>query len=162
MKKTLLTFAAATLAVGAFGQGTVIFENDLGTGYITQLASNGTKAGAGSYSVALLWFNGTSFQQVATYFVANASAGSGPGFFHDSTTVTIPTFASTGTFEIQGWSGSSFASYAAAIAGGGPLVGQTPTFTSPEGNTLPPPNGIPAAPISGSGGGWNGKCGLII
>jgi len=158
MKKTLLTFAAASLAVGAFGQGTIIFENDLGTGYITQLTSNGTKVAAGSYSVALLWFNGTSFQSVATYAVASGSAGSGPGFFHDSTTVTVPTFAATGSFEVQGWSGN-FANYAAAVASGvpGQLVGQTASFTSPEGNTLPPPNAVPPAALSGAGGGWDGN-----
>jgi len=163
MKKTLLTIAAASLAVGAFGQGEVIFENDLGTGYITQNSSAGAKVAPGTYQVALLWFNGTSFQSIAVYTVANGSAGSGPGYFHDSTTVAVPTYTSTGTFEVQGWATTgNYSSYAAAAAGAGTtFIGQTASFASPEGNTLPPPNGVPAAPLSGSGGGWSGNLILV-
>jgi hypothetical protein len=160
MKKTLLAFMLSALAAGAFGQGTVVFENAAGNGYITYSSPNGPNVLPGQYTVALLWFNGASFQQIATFEPTSGNlAENGPGYFYDPTTVNVPTFSATGTFEVQGWNGN-FANYAAAIVGGA-ATGQTHSFATKEGQAGPPPNGTPPAPLSGAGGSWDGNLVLI-
>jgi len=160
MKKILLTIAAAGLTAGAFGQGQVVFENASGSGYVT--VQGGGNAAAGSYQVALLWFNGTSYQQIATY--QTSASTDGPGFFYDGV-VNVPTYTATGTFYVQGWQGN-FANYAAALAAppsANEHVGQSASFANQEGN----PNATPIPgtpdPISGGtpAGGWNGNMVLV-
>jgi len=159
MKKTLLTIAAAGLAVGAFAQGTVVLENSLGTGYVTLNTPrpSGAFAQANTYQVALLWFNGTSFQQVGAVYQTSTSHSDGPGFFNGAT-ITVPTFAAQGTFEVEGWTGVH-ADYASAVAAGA-NVGLTPSFVNNEGNPAVP---TPAVPINGqTGSGWNGNLILVV
>jgi len=162
MKKSLLTIATIGLAAGAFGQGQVILDNDLGSGYVTLNSArpSGALAAKGTYQVALLWFNGTSFQQVGAVY-QTGGASDGAGFFHDSTTINTPVFSSTGTFEVQGWTGN-FSSYAAALAGAS-FVGQTPTFANAEGNPngSPPSNPVPISQTGNAGAGWNGNLILV-
>lgn len=156
MKKTLLTIAAAGLGVSAFAQGTVILENSLGSGNVSQVNPTIAAMAAGSYQVALLWFNGSSYQQIGAVYQSAAGNNDGPGYFNGET-VTVPTFSATGTFIVEGWTGN-FASYAAATAGNG-WVGQTPSFVNSEGNPATP---TPPVGLSGqSGSGWNGNLVLV-
>lgn len=146
MKKILLTIAATGLAAGAFAQGTVILENDLGTGYVTLVSASGTKAPLG-FTAALLWYNGTSFvQEGPTYTTASANQD-GAGFFNGET-VTIPTYTPTGTFEVKG-------SY---VNGATTYTGTTASFVNHEGQ---PSASVVPQPINGNGslgaGGWNGN-----
>jgi hypothetical protein len=160
MKKILLTIAAAGLTVGAFAQGTVILENSLGSGNVTLNSSAGPLAAAGSYQVALLWFNGTSFVQEGAVYQTSTGNNDGAGFFNGET-VTVPTFTASpgGTFEVEGWTGN-FANYAAAVAGGA-HVGLTASFVNNEGNPA-----VPTSPVAINGGtpagGWNGNLVLIV
>jgi hypothetical protein len=154
MKKILLTISAAGVAVGVFAQGTVILENDLGTGNVTYNTPSGPLASANAipYQVELLWWNGTQFVQEGAVYTAGSNLQDGPGFFYGET-VTVPTFANQGTFEVEGWTGN-FANYAAAVAGGA-YLGITPSFVNNEGNPATP---TPAVAINGStGSGWNGN-----
>jgi len=156
MKKILLTIAATGLAAGAFAQGTVILENDLGTGYVTLTSASGTKAAAGAYQVALLWYNGTSFVQTGAIYQTATANQDGPGFFNGET-VTIPTYTPTGTFEVEAWYGN-FSSYAAATS----YKGLTASFVNHEGE---PSASVVPQPINGNGslgaGGWNGNLVLV-
>jgi len=115
---------------------------------------------AGTYQVALLWFNGTSFQQIGAVYQTSASNGDGPGYFFGET-VTVPTYAPTGTFEVQGWTGN-FANIQAAMAGNA-VVGQTASFISAEGNGTVTPPGTPVslAPFTPGPGNWNGDLVLV-
>lgn len=156
MKKILLTIAAAGLTAGAFAQGTVILENSAGSGNVSQTGPNASGALAPGYQVALLWYNGSSFVQEGNVYTSSAGNGDGAGYFNGET-VTVPTFAAQGTFEVEGWDGS-FASYAAALAGSS-HVGLTASFVNNEGNpaTPTPPVGISGA----TGSGWNGNLVLV-
>jgi len=165
MKKSLLTtIAVAGCGLSVFGQGFVILENAANS------SANVSKVGgtspaqsvtAGTYQVALLWFNGTSFQQIGAVYQTSA-AGDGPGYFFGAE-VTVPTYSATGTFIVEGWTGN-FASYAAATAGGaGTYLGQTPSFISGEGNGTVTPPTTPvnlALPAPGAGN-WNGNLILV-
>jgi len=162
MKKQLLTaILAAGVAAGAFAQGTVIFENSLGSGNIN-VGNNSTFANPGTYQVALLWAAGSTaniplsgLTQIALY--APSGSGNGPGFFYDPATVTTPAGTAGGSqavFEVAGWQGN-FASYAAAVAANA-QIGYGSEFVNNTGNPGGSP-ATPATPISGSGGAWNGN-----
>ena len=163
MKKILLSMIAVGCAASAFGQGIVNFENALGTGYVTIGGPyNGLNAAApGTYDVALLWFNGSSFQQIGAVYHTSTANGDGAGYFFGET-VTVPTYASTGTFEVQGWTGN-YASYAAAVAGSA-IPGQTASFISAEGNLSATPPGLaaPLAPPDPGAGNWDGSLILVV
>lgn len=158
MKKQLLTaILAVGLAGGAFAQGTIIFENSLGSGNIT--VGNGTTlAQPGAYHVALLWAAGTTaniplsgLTAIATY--APSGSGNGPGYFYDPTTITTPAGTAGGSqavFEVAGWQGN-FATYAAAVSGNAP-IGYGSEFVNSTGN----PGGSPATPASPLSS-WNGN-----
>ena|ERR1700722_5435500 len=160
MKKILLTIAATGITAGAFAQGIVNFENNAGAQYVTLGTANGAQAAAGSYQVALLWFNGASYQQIGAVYQTSAAGGDGPGYFFGEA-VTVPTFGATGTFEVEGWTGS-FGSYAAAVAGEPPTgaVGLSSSFVSAEGNLGTTPKGL-AANITTGAGSWTGQLILV-
>jgi hypothetical protein len=155
MKKILIAMFGASLAMGAFAQqGTVILENSLGSGNVTLHVPNGPLAAAGTYQVALLWFNGSSFQQIGAVYQTSTANGDGPGYFNGET-VTVPTYSATGTFMVEGWTGN-YPNLLAAEAGGATLIGETPTFINHEGTPGPPP--VPPVVIrGGTGSGWDGN-----
>jgi len=157
MKKILLTIAATGMAIGAFAQGTVILENSAGSGNVSEQNPNVAAMPPG-YQVALLWWNGSAYQQIGAIYTSSAGNGDGNGFFNGET-VTVPTFAANASFEVEGWTGN-FTSYANAMSSGGNThVGLTPAFTNNEGNpaTPTPPVGLSGA----SGSGWNGNLVLV-
>lgn len=164
MKKSLLTtIAVAGCGLSVFGQGLVVLENAVNSAANVSRVGGQSPTGSaavGSYQVALLWFNGSSYQQIGAVYTSNVPNGDGPGYFYGET-VTVPTYSATGSFEVEGWSGN-FANYAAAIAGG-TYVGQTPSFTSAEGNGTITPSGTPVnlALASTPPGGWNGNLVLV-
>jgi hypothetical protein len=163
MKKQLLTaILSVGLAASALAQGTIIFENSLGSGNIT-IGNNTTLANPGTYQVALLWVAGTdtttplsSLSQIGLY--APSGSGNGAGYFYDPVTITTGAATAGGTsavFEVAGWQGN-YASYAAAVAANA-LIGYSGEFVNPTGNPGGSP-ATPAAPISGApGAGWNGN-----
>jgi hypothetical protein len=164
MKKSLLTtIAVAGCGLSVFGQGLVILENAANSSANVSRVGGQSPTGsaaAGSYQVALLWFNGTSFVQTGAVYQTTAANSDGAGFFFGET-VTVPTFAATGSFEVEGWSGN-FASYAAAIAGG-TYVGLTPSFTSAEGNgsTTPASPAVGLTAAHPGAGQWSGNLVLV-
>jgi hypothetical protein len=164
MKKSLLTTIALGCAVSVFGQGLVQLENaDNSAANVSRVGGQSPtgSAAAGSYQVALLWFNGSSYQQIGAVYQTTTVNNDGAGFFFGEI-VTVPTYsAGGGSFEVQGWSGN-FASYAAAMAGG-TYLGQTPTFTSAEGNASATPPGAPVhlTPVTPGAGQWTGNLILV-
>ena len=100
MKKILLTTIAAGCSFAAFGQGQVVFENFNTSSTINfgQKNTAGTPAPLGGFTVALLWFNGSSFQTIDTFQSSTANVGAGnPGHFNAGV-VNVPTFTATGSF----------------------------------------------------------------
>jgi hypothetical protein len=158
MKKILLTSIAITCSFAAFGQGFVNFEN-FNTESTVNFGPHFTPAPLGNpgFTVALLWYNGTSFQNIDTFQSSTANVGAAnPGYFIAGT-VTIPTYTSTGTFEVQGWynTAGNYATYAAATAAatGTTYAGTTAAFTATEGQTPTTPTDI----ANFNPGGWNGN-----
>lgn len=163
----------AGVALGAFAQGTVVFENSAGTGNVQEVGGP-TPSGAvpaGTYDVALLYSSAgttgvaqSSLTQVAFYAVT-AGGNNGPGYFYDGTVTTPAT--GTATFEVVGWStgGSqtTYTTWASVLAAGGAGLNywtSSPNlveFTQGQGN----PGGTPATPAvalsGGTGSGWNGN-----
>ena len=164
MKKILLGMFTVGYASGAFGGGLVILENSINSSSYVSIGGpyNGHNAAAGgTYQVALLWFNGTSFQQIGAVYQTSTAQGDGPGYFNGET-VTVPTYASTGTFIVEGWTGN-YANYAAAQASGTSITGQTASFTSAEGSTGVPPNPpVPLTLTHPGPGNWDGNLILSI
>jgi len=163
VKRILLTAILSGSALAVFGQGQLAFENAnnsavpgiclnfLGSAYLAPVGNPG-------FAVALLWYNGASFQIVDTV------QGSFPGDFNGGT-VTLPGFQSSGTFEIEGWynSGGNYASYAAAAAAGGSYLGITTSFTAAESQS---PSPAPAIVVAGyetpPPGAWDGNLVLYV
>lgn len=167
MKKILLTTIAAGCGLAAFGQGGVLLQNaNNSSAHWNLVSSTGASAPVGT-DVQLLWNNGTSFVTVGSVYTTTAangdtaSAGFGLYFYGTGSPIIIPTYAPTGTFEVQGWTGG-FQSYAAAVAGGA-YVGQTASFTAAEANEATTPKGnalsITGNPATGSA--WNGDLVLV-
>ena len=163
MKKVLLTTIAVGSTFAAFGQGQVVFEN-FNTSSTVNYGSPGSiqpaPLGNPGFTVALLWFNGTSFQVIDIFQSSVANAGNLPGYFNAGA-VNVPTFAATGTFRVEGWynTAGNYASYAAAVAAptGFTYLGVTASFTAAEAQSPTPP-----LPVSnGSPGGWSGGLDLV-
>jgi hypothetical protein len=159
MKTLILSIILAfTAAAEVLAQGTVDLENNDGNGAVTLFSANGPLAQPGTYKVALLWWDGSSFVQEGAVYQSSAANGDGPGYFTGET-INVPTYSAEGTFIVQAWTGN-FASYAAAYAAGSNvLTGQTAAFTNAEGDTatLSPP-----VPLSGAtNSGWDGNIILV-
>lgn len=148
MKKILSMIAATGLTHVVFGQGAVLVENsnNSSTGHWNLNTANGPSAPVGT-DVALLWYNGASFVQIGSTYTTTAAngdsaeAGYGLSFYGTGAPTIVPTYSSTGTFEVQGWTGG-YASYAAAVINGA-YVGQTAAFTATEANEATTPKGTP-------------------
>lgn len=157
MKKKLLTgLIGIGAAASALAQGTVVFEGNV---YVQ--GGPGTYAGVGTYTVALLWAPGTSLVPqgslaiLASFGPNSFSFSSMPAFFTDGNTITTGPGTAGGTaamFEVEGWTGS-FASYAAAVAGGA-KVDASAEFVNGTGTPTPP--ATPPVNITG----WNGYLNL--
>jgi hypothetical protein len=174
VKKTLLALMgigiAASVSGDVLGPGAVVLENAVNSSGWVSLNGpyNGQNgAAAGTYQVALLWFNGSSFQQIGAVYQTAASKGDGTGYFYGET-VNIPVYAPTGTFEVEGWTGN-YANYASAVANGNGVTtfaGLTQSFTSPEANetTVPPrpPVYLSVNPGQQGQGNWDGNLILQI
>ncbi len=157
MKKSILTtLVAACTSASAHAQGTVIFENSFSTGAITTGVSGNPYAGAGTYTVALLWAPGNIpgvAQNAFTVIGTFGPAGTQAGFFFDPNVLTTGAATVPGTvgvFEVQGWLGN-YSSYAAAVASGEPYFGQSPEFLNSTGNPNLP--GFPPVQTTG----WDGN-----
>jgi len=144
MKKILLTtIAVAGCGVGAFGQGTIIFENANVSSAAIRTSPGNALTGSG-LTVELLWFNGSSFVVENTFtstYTGGGTVSQGPGFFNAGQ-VTLPTYNAQGTFEVE----ASYNGYS----------GTTASFTATEGEppTLGPgTTAVHPAPA----GSWNGS-----
>lgn len=169
MKKILLTTIAAGCGLAAFGQGGVLLENANNSSAHWNLnTSSGPTAPLGT-DVQLLWYNGTSFVNVGSVYTTTsahgdtAQAGFGLYFYGSPQAVSIPTYSSTGTFEVEGWTGG-YASYAAAVSAGA-YIGETASFTAAEANLATTPAGTSVSITEATGqdvaGKWNGDLTLV-
>jgi hypothetical protein len=170
MKKTLTTIALVGATLGAFAQGTVLFENSLGTGNVSFSGGSSPSAAspAGTYDVALLFNPATSTagitqaQLTQVAFYAPAGTGNGAGYFYDPATVTTPSGTGSGVFEVVAWAGGSFTTWAAASAAGSGVTYLTTganlvEFVNSMGSNPANPPATAAVPLSGTGGTWNGN-----
>jgi len=183
MKKTLLTLATLGMAVGAFGQGLVYFDNlSAASPYIQienaqggvisvayALNDSGKNPGSAPWYVALL-YNATSGGGIAqsvmntdilATYEPNTSSGSGndgTGTFEDYSggtrvKVQAPNVGAA-TFEVVSWIGTA-TTWTAALAGGATYTGESPEFTLAAVATTGTP-APPAVPSVNGTGAWNG------
>lgn len=158
MKRKVLTgLICIGAAASALAQGTVVFQNfpGVGAGIYVEGDTPGYNT-PGTVTLALLWAPGTSFvpqnslSVIGTY--GPQSFTTTPIYFFDASTITTGPGTVGGTaavFEVEGWTGS-YASYAAAVAGGA-KVGASAEFVNGTGSLTPP--AIPAANLTGWDGG---------
>jgi hypothetical protein len=143
MKKILLTsIALAGLGVSAFGQGQILFENDLNSTSFVTLNTGGTSASG--LVVELLWNNGSGFVVENTFtstYTGLGQNGQAAGQF-TGPELTIPT-SGTQTFEVEGF----------YTTGGHAYTGITVAFTAPV-TVSPAPLGK-----TDNGGSWTGSAG---
>jgi len=166
VKRILLTTILSGSALTVFGQGSLVFENagnSAAYGVCLNLLGSayGAPSGNPGFAVALLWYNGSSFQLVDT---VQTTTGGVAAFFNGGTVI-IPTYQASGTFKIEGWynPGGNYANYAAAAAASGSYLGITTSFTA---NEAVPPASAPAITGSGVGstppGAWDGNLVLYV
>jgi hypothetical protein len=109
MKKLLVTLTAVLVCVSAFGQGTVIFNNRIGSVDAPVRRPDGTGAGAGVTAQLYLVGAGgalTALTPTSTFRTTSAAAA----FYLNQVTVTVPGIAAgnPGTFRIRAWEGASY------------------------------------------------------
>jgi hypothetical protein len=109
MKKLLVTLTAVLVSVSAFGQGTVIFNNRIGSVDAPVRRPDGTGAGAGVTAQLYLVGAGgalTALTPTSTFRTTSAAAA----FYLNQVTVTVPGIAAgnPGTFRIRAWEGASY------------------------------------------------------
>jgi hypothetical protein len=109
MKKLLVTLTAVLVSVSAFGQGSVIFNNRVGTVDAPIRRPDGTGAGAGVTAQLYLVGAGgalTALTPTSTFRTTSAAAA----FYLNQVTVTVPGIApgNPGTFRIRAWEGASY------------------------------------------------------
>jgi hypothetical protein len=151
MKKLIITLAALTVTVAAYGQGAVTFNNRV-TGVVDArvMLPDGKGAGAGFTAQLIGGPAGTAVDKLvaltpSTTFRENA-AGTAQGYVN-AVDVTVPGVAagSQATLVMRAYNGSDYASSA--------LKGQSAAITiALGGGTLPPANlaGLQGFSISGS------------
>lgn len=147
MKKLLLTTLVATVAAaGVYAQGTIAVDN-LANGNTSSTATSGGLVFLGSslYSGALSievlgGASAASLTPIVTLTSANVISG-GPGLFFDASggTYSVPGVAlnGTATLEVEAWTGN-FATYAAAVSGGGAYGSTAPFANATGGGGIPP------------------------
>lgn len=126
MKKLITIVAGMTVVgmLGAFAQGTVLFQNPIPTQYVT--LSDGTRPAGNTYSIEVLWG--------ANAGAVNNSLGTKVGFaaagvFSDgSKTLTGANPGDRPWFVVRAWQNNTGAtSYAQAISSGQPIYAGTTT-----------------------------------
>ena len=109
MKKLLVTLAAVLVSVSTFAQGTVIFNNRVGTVDAKISRADGTGAGAGVTAQLFLVGAGgalTPLTPTTTFRTTSAAAA----FYLNQVSVTVPGVpaGSPATFRIRAWEGASY------------------------------------------------------
>jgi len=165
MKKLLIAAALSGVTAGAFAQGTVFFNNNAANQPAVTVdktfATGGTYAPANGFTVALYWVNNSSgpFLPMSPLVLTPVAKGVGQfnGGFDTLSTVTIAGQAAggTGEFEVAGWLGTTFTSFAAAVAGGDKTGVSSPFYNDTGGA------GTPAGPGHQLTG-WAGQPDLVL
>ena len=168
MKKLLLTTILTGHGLAAFGIGQIVLENNYSSSSFVTLnapgIANAAPIGNPGFAVSLLWYNGSSFQTVATYQTTSSAPGAYVGQFDDPVIVTLPTFSVRGTFEVEAWYNPSenIGSYATALATPGTYVGETASFIARESPGPPSPPGVLVGNIGQFTGQWDGNLVLTM
>lgn len=168
MKKFATIAAVMATALGAFAQGTVVFQNSAsslvkwGAGVSGQ--TEGTSvAAAADVKVGLYYMSApgtytlvsTQFPIVGTSSSGTPNAALNGRFTGNPTTLTVTglTAGQNGTFQVRAWSGP-YTSYEAATTGGATYLGSSADFVNASGGAVDPVTGIagPAATLSGFSG----------
>jgi hypothetical protein len=146
MKKQLTTLAAIMAVAGSvFGQGQVTMANNASSLVTSQLTGQAVAIGSTSFQLYFTTPGGlpSSLQPVGPIVgTSTAFIGRIANTIIDIPSATIP-FGTAAQFQVWAWQ-SSFASYSAALAGGG-LTGQSAIFnasTSPAGPPPPAPTSL--------------------
>jgi len=148
MKKLLAAITCALITISTYGQGTVNFANTAAT--LIKLPDGVTGATVGQYTVELLYSATAPANINAMSLGANTGIAPAPGRFLGGTYTTPNTTApgATAWFAVEAWQ-NSFASYAAAVAGGG-IYGQSSIFSLATGGAGSPAS--PATALTAPGG----------
>jgi len=160
MKKLLIAAALTGLTTGAFAQGTVFFNNNASTQPAIDVNNASTLAPANGFTVALYWVNQSSgaFAPIDPKTMTPVAKGTGTfagGFDLGGVTITGQAAGGTGEFEVAGWLGTTFTSYAAAALAGDNVGHGTPFYNATGGD------GTPAA-IGKQLTGWAGQPDVIL
>jgi hypothetical protein len=161
MKKVILTLGSILVAIGAYAQGSVNFNNRVTASGIDApiyigAVGTGTKAEGAAY-LAQLYAGASDATLAAIGAAVPMRTGAGAGYV-TSAVLAIPTVApgADARVQIKAWATASGANYEAALAAGG-QVGASSIITVKTGGAGSPP-GLPAdlvglQPFAISGGG---------
>ena len=141
MKKSLILGILGLAAVSSYGQS-IIFGNYTGSGFIGSAITTAAVPGANltpnlalddNYSMQLLWYNGTSYQSLASLSFNPLGSG-GEGFTSAAPAVQIPGWVS-GAVTLEYYAANT------AVVGGhaiGTIFGTSASFTmTPVDNAAP-------------------------
>lgn len=152
MKHCLITLAALMVAASSFAQGTVVFNNKVGTTVDARVfyANGGTPIAADQNYVAQLYASapGGTLAAVGAPIPFRATPAAGQGYINPTgvdTTRTIPGVAENGTAQVKmvAWASSLGATYEAAKATGLGGVGESAVVTGvATGGGLNPPGNL--------------------
>ena len=134
MKKILLAIAALVIAVSAQAQGTLTFNNKVGTDVVAKVTKDGVGVAGTEYTAQLVLVGGNGSLTALTP-TAIFRTGAGAGYVSQPTEeVVVPGVAagSSATFLMRAWN-TSAGSYAAASE-----YGQSAPFTVSLGGGLLP------------------------
>jgi hypothetical protein len=148
MKKILVAMTLGLIAVSAYAQGTVNFANSGAT--LIYLPDGVTGLTVGQYTVELLYSSTAPADIGSMTPVANTGIAPVAGRFLGGTYTTPVSTAPGGVawFAVQAWQ-NTFASYAAAVAGGG-IAGVSSIFQITTGGAGSPAG--PATALTQAGG----------
>lgn len=139
MKKILLAIAALVIAVSAQAQGTLTFNNKVGTDVVAKVTKDGVGVAGTDYTAQLVLVGGdgsvTALTPTATF-----RTGAGAGYVSQPTEEVVVAgvaAGSSGTFRMRAWN-TAAGSYAAASTVAGNFSGQSANFTVSLGGGLLP------------------------
>jgi len=161
MKKLLIAAAITGLATGAFAQGTVSFNNNSALQPAIDVGNDATFAPANGFTVALYWLSNTTGTVLPmtpiTSTVEFTGVGTLTGGFSFAKDVVVAGQAAggIGEFEVAGWMGTTFTSYAQAAAAND-AVGFGTGFLNSTGGDGTPAN--PGKQLTG----WDGQPDIVL
>ena len=140
MKKILLAIAALVIAVSAQAQGTLTFNNKVGTDVVAKVTKDGVGVAGTEYTAQLVLVGGNGSVTALTPTATFRTTTAGLGYVTQPTEEVVVggvAAGSSGTFRMRAWN-TAAGSYAAASTVAGNWSGQSADFTVSLGGGLLP------------------------